>query len=111
MLTAGTETGSLMNHLLSRGNVAPQVGMGVTLLFWTDREAGTIIKVNPKTFTVQMDHAKRTDNNGMSESQEYEYTPNPNGRIYVFRLTKKGWRSKGTGCLIGQRRQYHDYSF
>ena len=29
---------------------------------------------------VQQDHAKRKDNNGMSDCQSYEYTPNPDGK-------------------------------
>ena len=50
-------------------------------------------------------------NNGMSESQNYRYEPNTNGRTWTFRLTAKGWRSKGAAVLIGYRRAYHDYSF
>jgi len=106
----GRETGSVVNHLMS-GGIAPEVGMGATVLHWTDRTAGTIIKVTPKTFTMQADNAVRTDENGMSEVQSYQYTPDPNGRLFVFRLTKRGWRCKGLGVCIGERRQYHDYSF
>jgi hypothetical protein len=114
MLKAGTETGSLTNHLMSRqGPVTPEVGMGVTVLYWTDRKAGTIIKTTAKTITVQEDTATRIDDNGMSEAQQYEYAPDPDGRITVFRLTKKGWRGPGggPGLAIGHRDAYHDYSF
>jgi hypothetical protein len=111
-LKAGTETGSLFNHLFSASaGPAPEVGMGATVLLWTDRHAGTIIKVTPKSFTLREDTAIRTDNYGMSDSQAYRYEPNPNGREWVFRLTKRGWRSGGTAVMIGHRRSYHDYSF
>ena len=58
----GTETGSFVNHVLATQN-KPQavVGMGCTVLSWTDRHAATVIKVTPKTITVQRDKATRTD--------------------------------------------------
>ena len=133
MLKAGTQTGSLMNHLYSRmtnGQPEPVVGMGATLLGWTDRDPATIIKVEKTKkgawiIAVQEDNAQRTDNNGFSESQEYEYSANPNGYISYFRFEEgKGWRgispgkkagswklNGGGGLLIGSRRKYHDFSF
>lgn len=113
-LKAGTETGSAFNHFFSRmDGPAPAVGMGATVLCWTDRHAATIIKVTPKTVTVQRDHAIRIDQNGMSESQTYRYEPNPNGEIQAFRMTRRGLRHghSGNGLLIGDRREYHDFSF
>jgi hypothetical protein len=111
MMKAGTETGSLMNHVMSRGETKPEVGMGATILMWTDRKAGTIIKVTPTQVHVQVDKATRTDTNGMSESQEYAYERDTNGAVYVFRMTKRGYRCNGNGLGIGYRRAYHDYSF
>ena len=101
-------------------DIKPEVGMGVTYGCWTDRYAGTIIKVSAsgREITVQDDHARRTDNNGMSECQSYEYTPNPEGAIMVFTLRKNGrWTEKGSPmgkgyrAGIGHRNAYHDYSF
>jgi hypothetical protein len=95
----------------------PAVGMGVTYGCWTDRHAGTIIEVSPsgKTIKVQDDIAKRVDNNGMSECQSYEHSPNPNGQIHVFKITnrkgRKAWRSGNYVAGLGNRRTYHDYSF
>lgn len=113
MLKAGTETGSLVNHVLSGSGTAPKVGDGATILMWTDRHAGTVVKVSPsgKTVTVREDTATRIDSNGMSESQVYEYKPNALGKEWKFRLTKRGWRSGSTGVLFGTRQAYHDYSF
>lgn len=128
----GTETGSLINHVQShvvKNQPIPFVGMGVTILHWTDRSAGTIVKIetikNQLYVHVQEDHAKRMDNRGMSESQEYEYTPNPNAGIFTWRLkpngmwegawfnnkTKRWNKSVGDGLSIGRRESYHDYSF
>lgn len=116
MLTLGTETGSLINHLLSSIDApVPVVGMGCTIHLWTDRHAATVIAVSAsgKTATIQRDHATRTDTNGMSEAQQYAYTPDPDGSRYTVRLTRRGWRISTLGCSVGfgYRREYHDYSF
>ena len=130
MLKAGTETGSLMNHLMSGDSaVVPEVGMGVTILFWTDRRAATITEVittkkgTIKEIVTQDDYAIRTDMNGESESQRYNYVRNPEGSIRTARLLKGGWRILegkdsengrniyGAGLLLGKRAAYHDYNF
>ena len=94
-MNAGTQTGSLVNHLYSRmtiGEPEPTVGMGVTMLSWTDRDAGTIVEVNMKKryIAVTEDNKKRIDNNGISESQEYEYTTVMDGHRRYYRKDKKG---------------------
>jgi len=110
--------GSLVNHLHSRmtkGEPEPVVGMGVTMLSYCDRSPGTIIAVDAKGFTVQADLYKRTDSNGISESQEYEYTPDPKGATYryarVSRGTDKGkWqlggKKNGGSIRLGHRERY-----
>jgi hypothetical protein len=127
-MNAGTQTGSLVNHLYSRmtiGAPEPTVGMGVTMLSWTDRDAGTIVEVNMKKryIAVTEDRAERIDNNGISESQEYKFTPVLDGHLNYYRKDKKGqWRRCyhnqngrlvfGTGGLIvGRREKYYDFSF
>lgn len=112
----GTETASLSNYLLSgtKGQPQPSVGMGITVLMWTDRHAGTITRVSPsgKTFWFQEDIATRTDKNGMSDSQSYEFMPNPDASIQCARLTKSGaYKCNGTQIRVGDRDAYHDYSF
>lgn len=109
----GTQTASMTNYLMSgtNGQPTPEVGMGATILMWTDRHAATIVKVTRTQIHVKQDHAKRTDTRGMSESQEYEYTPNPNAPTIVFRKTKRGYRSQAGSLRIGDRNEYHDYSF
>lgn len=123
----GTQTASLTNYLMSGtdGAPAPQVGMGATKLGWTDRRPATIVEVlnGGKVIVVQEDTAKRVDDNGMSESQDYEFTPNPEATREFYKLDNKGaYRSAyrnekgnlvfGSGQLrIGERDKYHDYSF
>lgn len=113
-----------MTQLLSVVNTVEEktpatIGAGATIIHWTDREACTIIKVSVsgKSMIIQQDFATRTDDNGMSESQHYQYEPNPKGRTHEARLGKYGWRLKGssgrrgTKVLVGVRDSYHDYSF
>jgi hypothetical protein len=111
----GTETGSVVNHLLSDTQGEPEavVGMGATILMWTDRHAATIVKVTRTQVHVRRDKATRTDKNGMSESQEYTYEADPTATVEIFRKTKRGWRATGggKGLRIGDRREYHDFSF
>lgn len=117
------QTGSLVNHIASRstnGQPDPEVGMGVTLLHWTDRSPATVVEVseNGKTIKVQEDNATREDSNGMSESQQYKYEANTDAPIHTYTLRKNGrWVRRGEpmkegGTLrIGSREKYHDYSF
>lgn len=100
-------------------SVAPKVGMGATILCWSDRHAATVVYLcaddgtRPiKTIHVQQDTAIRQDKNGMSEAQEYTYQPNQKAPIQIFRMTKGGWRDKGGNhLLIGIRDEYYDFSF
>ena len=83
----GTHSGSVVNWSRSRSWFKPDaltIGNGATIYYWSDRHGGTLIDVitrkNGRRFiVVQEDHAKRTDSNGFSESQTYEFTPNPQG--------------------------------
>jgi hypothetical protein len=124
----GTETGSLVNHILTSGfGPEPYVGMPATICYWTDRTPATVVEVNMKGryIVVQDDDYKRVDSNGMSESQVYEYTQNPENYKRIYRKNKKGvWvaqvRNPETGRLknapsgglcLGEREKYHDFSF
>ena len=126
-LTLGTQTGSVLNHVMSRqtkGQPNPEVGMGVTLLGWTDRYAATIIEVEGNVITVQEDQSKRTDGNGVSEDQTYSYEPNPNGMTHHYRFRNDAWeavqrnertgrwnRRDGYGLMLGVRQHYYDFSY
>ena len=128
----GTQTNSLTNHILSRavkGQPTPEVGMGVTILAWTDRYAATITEVKTVrgrlVLTVQRDRAVRTDRNGFSEDQTWVYQRNTHGRIQTFRQRHNGmWQEvtvnsktgrliavEGNGLRIGERQEYCDPTF
>lgn len=127
----GSQTNSLNNHLYSRmtnGQPEPVVGMGATILMWSDRGAGTIIAVTEtskgRVLTVQNDSSKVVGGSGHDGSAEYEYERNPNGRIKHFRWAgtwtqvmegaKPGTFKKGSvsnGLRIGEREEYRDPSF
>jgi phage gp45-like len=113
--------GSLQNLMMS-GNTAttPEVGMGATILLYTDRHAATVVKVSAsgKEVTVQRDKATRRDGNGMSDAQSYDFTPDPTAAEEVYTLRKNGaWvrkgqsLSSGTKLRLGSRSEYYDYSF
>lgn len=96
--------------------ITPALGMGCTVLHYSDRTAHTVIYVSKsgKTAWIRRDKALRTDGNGMSDSQTYTYTPDPEGEQSQIRLSKHGdWRQVGTKypVLLGARREYFDFSF
>lgn len=120
---------SLHNDLYSRmviGQPEPEVGMGCSILSYSDRHAASVSAVlKPDLIEVRRDHAKRVDGNGFSESQEYEFSPNSEGARSYFKRSKEGfWRevyrnpesgrwvlSGGVKLRLGQRLHYHDFSF
>lgn len=92
------------------------VGMGATIQYHSDRDPATIIEVSPsgKRIVIQEDSVVRTDNNGMSECQTYEYHCNPEGTVHIATLRKDGsFRLTGGKTLVsvGERRKYYDFSF
>lgn len=102
-----------------------EVGTGATQICYSDRHAFTVVEVlSPTRLRVRQDKAVRTDDNGMSSSQSYDYVPNPQGTEAVISLRKSkhipegvwvevGFSEKEAGCRfhVGSRREYHDYSF
>jgi len=122
----GKETGSLINHLMGNSlQPDPFVGQGATFLSWTDRYPGTVVSWDGKRVGVQEDKYVRVDGNGMSESQEYTFTPNTEATIRYFQKNKNGdwkavvfneetkrWNKVSCGGLhIGHRERYYDFSF
>ena len=70
-----TETGSLMNHMMSSSSRQPKVGEGATVLGWTDRKAYEVISVSKdgKEVVLQRYSPRRADDRGMTDAQEYIY--------------------------------------
>jgi hypothetical protein len=119
-----TQYGSLMNMLQAGArSPEPEVGMGATILMWSDRHAATIVEVvryktgqragEVKGVWIQADTATRTDSNGMSDAQSYTYAPNADApRVYARRTAQGGYvLSSGSRLGIGYRENYYDYSF
>ena len=116
-------TGSMINNLYANTKYPkPEVGMGATKLSWTDRHPFTVIKIlGDKKIVVVEDRAMRTDKNGMSECQNYNFeTPKQGDADYsesILTLRPNGrWveqdeSQKGTPYAIGHRDKYHDFSF
>ena len=116
--------GNIMNRLREGARApTPEVGMGATQLGYSDRHAGTIVSVGKfgKTPTGRigwkMDIATRTDGNGMSESQSYDYKENPEAETIYYTLRKDGTYvvegeslKHGRRLQLGVRDKYHDFS-
>jgi hypothetical protein len=128
MMNLGTETGSLVNHAMSRAKAAlPDIGDGATLLSYTDRAPATVIDIFTRGkyqyVVVQCDHYTRTDPKIESDTQSYEYAPNTDGSTSTFRLVGDKWQAvylcgisqrfkkSDGGLLLGHREKYHDFSF
>jgi hypothetical protein len=125
----GTQTGSLINHVLTHNVMptVPEVGAPATICMWTDRDPATVFR----TFAVgkavivetRDDKAARIDTNGISESQRYEYKTDVLGAKRYWRVTDKGiehvylaesgrWKKASSlGVRFGVREKFHDYSF
>lgn len=113
----GKDTANVHSYLMGNAKQpTPVVGMGATVLMWTDRHAGTVgwVSASGHKLVVQEDKATRVDTNGMSDSQSYSFEPDPDGRTFVFTRRRDGkYREKGgrTGLLLGHREKFHDFSF
>jgi hypothetical protein len=111
--------GSFYNIVMDeQAPAVPEVGMGATELFWSDRHAHTIIKVHgPKLIEVQRDKATRTDGNGISDAQSYQYEADPKGAVVMVSLRKNGkWIRVGESMrapsfAIGTRIEFYDFGF
>jgi hypothetical protein len=124
MLKLGTETGSLINHVLSSTHgPAPMVGEAATVLHWSDRNPATVVAYDAAKQIVTLREDKATCTN--FEMQDYTYEASETGATYEFKREKNGswvqvffnrttgrWiKSKGAGLIIGRREKYRDPSF
>lgn len=118
-----------INDHLSRavvGQPEPRVMMGVTILHWSDRTAGTIYaveKVGKRTLLrVREDDYRVVSGSTLNGSAVYEFQPNIRGREWLFRQddlgrweevhynrqTKRYLKSRGTFLRLGERDKYYD---
>jgi hypothetical protein len=94
----------------------PTVGEGVTQVVGSDRYPFTVTRVHETGLRcwVKADEFKRTDKNGISESQSYEFTPNPDAVEIELRWNGVRWASRPASrrtYRIGVREAYLDPSF
>ncbi len=107
--------GLLQNRLMEKAKqLTPEVGMGATIILYSDRSACTIIEVAPRRIVLQRD---KTEEVGEQYSNIWKTTPDPKGAKDVFTLRKNGrWVKEkqsmhGTSALIGHRDHHFDYEF
>jgi hypothetical protein len=89
-------TNSLQSNIMHasvNGAPAPEVGMGVTILMWTDRHVGTITKVVSDSeihFTEDTTVADKSKGELQMGHQDWIHTPNPNGPVIVGKKGRDG---------------------
>jgi hypothetical protein len=110
--------GSLTNRIAeSTVQPEPKVGMGATIIMYSDRHAATIVRVStPRRIVIQEDKTALVGGSRMSESQEYTFEPNLKAELRTYTKRKDGvWRELAdhttTTLVIGDRDEYHDPSF
>ena len=100
--------------------IVPKVGMGATVGIGTDMYPATVIFVVPfKTGAkagsvreVQVQFDRSTVVGGTWPDLQYEYSPEPSGRLLWFRVNTKGqFRCNGIRIGFGHRRRYNDPHF
>lgn len=127
IMQLGTQTGSLVNHIISRYFYKVEdieIGMPATITAWTDRYAATvtdIFKVGKSHYvTIQQDTAIVVGGTGYGD-EVYEYERNPNGYKRTFKIDGKlkpvylnennRWVKASGGAVIGRREEHRDPSF
>lgn len=106
----------------------PEIGMGATMGFGSDRHAATVIEVRPfksgarkgeaRAVIVQQDTATVVSGSTQDGSASYEYSPDLNGRIREYTIRPNGkWVAKGESLRfgsrlgLGHRSEYYDPHF
>src|SRR3990167_643851 len=102
--------GNIFNRLDERRKAgSPTVGMGATILMYSDRHAATIVDLHNNRVAIQEDHSIRTDSKGQCDSQSYSYERDTSKPFRWFSLRKNGRyveegskMENGTVLLIGE---------
>lgn len=106
--------GSINNRLQEgQASQAPEVGMGGTVLMWSDRNPVTVTKILSKhRIVVRRDRVTEWDEDGYGKTFE----PGENTDERIVRLCSDGkWKFEGdaarTVVVLGVREAYYDRSF
>jgi len=119
----------------------PRVGDGATVLYWTDRAAGTVVEVSKTGHRIRIRRDKATATEGSNPftgPQDYTYQPDPDGAEWVatirfryredgsyaereagivpgweafYKLVGYGSYQQGGSVAVGVRDEYYDPSF
>ena len=101
--------GNIINRIQENSsNLKPEVGMGATIYWWSDRTAGTVTKVSPSGKTVEITEDRVTE---WKDHYGVSFEANPNGRVFTARLRNGKWKASGQGVTLGNRAAYRDPSF
>lgn len=112
--------GSITNRLEEGHTYTKEikVGTGVTEMCYSDRHPYEVVEViDDRHLMIRRMNAKRIDNNGMSECQDYEYSSNLDATPIKIFLSKTGWREQrgkklgSTKFSVGFAEEYYDFSF
>lgn len=103
-----------------------KVGDGVTVHYYTDADAGTIISRTEKTLTIQMDKATLLNKDELEfhvggfaahcsnqNVQKYSYERNEEGQVLKVSRRKNGEYvvQKSTNLVTAGRNKFYDYNF
>ena len=108
---------NLVAHHANFTAVKPEIGMGATMFYPSDRYPGTVVEIISDTEVVIQNDSHRADpskDNGMGH-QNWLLDRDPNGRKTTVTLRKNGkWVEKGLKAdkygpywLLGQRSYYY----
>ena len=110
--------GSVQNRLLEtvNGQPDPEVGMGCTEIYWSDREPYEVIEVKDNRHcSARKMQAKHI---GEAFTNEWDITPDEEGRIVdLFKTKQCRWVHRfsdgryGQTFVMGYADKYYDYSF
>lgn len=118
------ERQQLREELFKQAHEEIAVGDGVTIRFWSDAHAGTVIKRTKKMIVVRRDKATLSPDfkpdfeiGGFcahctnQNDQTYTYEPDENGTEYRIFAGRDGiFRYEGKPIRIG-RHEFYDYNF
>ena len=113
-----------LDNLYRQAHQELAVGDGVTIHYYSDSEAYTVIKRTPSSITIQRDKARlnpkfepKFEVGGFAghcvnqDEQTYTYEQDANGNKLTLRLCKNGRFMYLGKCISIGRHEYYDYNF
>lgn len=91
-----------------------QRGMGVTVHYWSDRNAYTVVDFTPSRKTIKIQRDKATPNGPIHDREQYDYTyeRDESAPLKVARWSAKRNRYVMGGTVLSMgRHEYYDPTF